>query len=89
MSSGRKIYMGSLGLFSSSLPPFIAWRSIVCRRLSGKVVVQELSVLRPEYLLLFKAKAFLDLSARKANGEHVDSRDIKKHKNDILRIAME
>ena len=57
--------------------------------LSGKVVVQELSVLRPEYLLLFKAKAFLDLSARKANGEHVDSRDIKKHKNDILRIAME
>ena len=57
--------------------------------LSGKVVVQELSVLRPESLLLFKAKAFLDLSARKANGEHVDSRDIKKHKNDILRIAME
>ena len=57
--------------------------------LSGKVVVQELSVFRPEYLLLFKAKAFLDLSARKANGEHVDSRDIKKHKNDILRIAME
>ena len=57
--------------------------------LSGKVGVQELSVLRPEYLLLFKAKAFLDLSARKANGEHVDSRDIKKHKNDILRIAME
>lgn len=57
--------------------------------LSGKVVVQELSVLRPEYLLLFKAKAFLDLSARKANGEHVDSRDIKKHKNDILRIAIE
>ena len=57
--------------------------------LSGKVVVQELSVLRPEYLLLFKAKAFLDLSARKANGEHVDLRDIKKHKNDILRIAIE
>lgn len=57
--------------------------------LSGKVVVHELSVLRPEYLLLFKAKAFLDLSERKSKGEHVDSRDIKKHKNDILRIAME
>lgn len=51
--------------------------------------MHELSVLRPECLLLFKAKAFLDLSARKAEGEHVDSRDIKKHKNDILRIAME
>lgn len=57
--------------------------------LAGKLVVHELSVLRPEYLLLFKAKAFLDLSERKAKGEHVDSRDIKKHKNDILRIAME
>lgn len=45
--------------------------------LSGKVVVHELSVLRPEYLILFKAKAFLDLSTRKEKGEHVDSRDIK------------
>lgn len=57
--------------------------------LSGKIVVQELPVLRPEYLLLFKAKAYLDLKKRKENGEHVDSRDIKKHKNDILRIATE
>ncbi len=57
--------------------------------LSGKVVVHELSVLRPEYLLLFKAKAFWDLSERKSKGEHVDFRDIKKHKNDILRITME
>lgn len=57
--------------------------------LSGKVVVQELSVLRPEYLLLFKAKAYLDLKERKENGGYVDSRDIKKHKNDILRIATE
>lgn len=57
--------------------------------LTGKVIIQELSVLRPEYLLLFKAKAYRDLKQRKANGEHVDSRDIKKHKNDILRIATE
>ena len=57
--------------------------------LSGKVVVRDLSVLRPEYLILFKAKAFLDLCARKESGEHVDSRDIKKHKNDIFRIAVE
>lgn len=57
--------------------------------LAGKVVVQELSVLRPEYLILFKAKAYLDLSDRKKHGENVDSRDIRKHKNDILRIAVE
>lgn len=57
--------------------------------LEGKVVVRDLSVLRPEYLILFKAKAYLDLSARKEQGENVDSRDIKKHKNDILRITTE
>lgn len=57
--------------------------------LAGRGVIQELCVLRPEYLILFKAKAYLDLSERKENGENVDSRDIKKHKNDILRILAE
>lgn len=57
--------------------------------LAGREVVQELSVLRPEYLILFKAKAYLDLSDRKEKGENIDSRDIRKHKNDILRIAVE
>ena len=57
--------------------------------LKGKVVVQGISVLRPEYLILFKAKAYLDLSAKRMSGANVDSRDIKKHKNDILRILTE
>ena len=57
--------------------------------LDGKIVKNGLSVLRPEYLVLFKAKAYLDLKQRKDNGEPVDSGDIKKHKKDILRIAAE
>lgn len=57
--------------------------------LAGKAIIQNLSILRPEYLILFKAKAYLDLSDRKENGENVDSRDICKHKNDILRITVE
>ena len=57
--------------------------------LDGKVVVNELSVLRPEYLILFKAKAYLDLKQKRENGAVVDSNDIKKHKKDILRIASE
>ncbi len=57
--------------------------------LDGKVVVGGLSVLRPEYLILFKAKAYLDLKQRKDNGESVDSNDIKKHKKDVLKIAVE
>lgn len=46
-----------------------------------------MSVLRPEYLILFKAKAYLDLFNRRNNGEKVDSSNISKHKNDVLRIV--
>lgn len=57
--------------------------------LDGKVVRNGLSVLRPESIILFKAKAYLDLMERKKAGGTVDSSDIKKHKKDILRIASE
>lgn len=55
----------------------------------GKVIVDDLSVLRPEYLVLFKAKAFLDMKRKKEKGENIDSNDIKKHKRDVFRISVE
>ena len=39
------------------------------------------------YLIPFKAKAWMDLTNRKAAGEHVDSKNIKKHKNDVFRLT--
>ena len=33
--------------------------------LEGKIIADRLSVARPEYLILFKAKAYLDLKQRK------------------------
>lgn len=57
--------------------------------LDGRIITDGLSVLRPEYLILFKAKAYIDLKNRKENGETVDSSNIKKHKKDVLRIAVE
>jgi hypothetical protein len=41
------------------------------------------------WLILFKAKAWLDLNHKMEQGEHVDSRDIKKHRNDIIRLCAE
>lgn len=32
-------------------------------------------------------KAWSDLTQRKANGDKVDSKNIKKHKNDVLKIS--
>ena len=40
-----------------------------------------------EYLIPFKAKAWMDLTDRKASGEHVASKNIKKHKNDVFRLT--
>jgi len=57
--------------------------------LSGREVIEGLSILRPSWLIPFKAKAWLDLSQRAASGIHVDSRDLKKHRNDIIRMAAE
>ena len=39
------------------------------------------------YLIPFKARAWMDLTDRKATGVHVDSKNIRKHKNDIFRLV--
>ena len=53
----------------------------------GQIVLDGVPVLRESCLIPFKAKAWLDLTARKANGEAVDSKNIKKHKNDVFRLG--
>lgn len=40
----------------------------------------------PESLICLKAKAFLDMTRRKAEGEDEDQDDIEKHKKDVFRI---
>ena len=57
--------------------------------LQGREVIDGISVLPHSMLIPFKAKAWLDLSERDRRGEHVDSRDLKKHRNDIIRMASE
>lgn len=54
--------------------------------LRGRRVVAGTSVLGAEYLIPFKMYAWLDLSRKKAAGEHVNGRDLKKHKNDVFRL---
>ncbi len=38
------------------------------------------------HLAPLKARSWLDLTRRQSNGERIDSKAIKKHKNDILRL---
>lgn len=53
----------------------------------GRVQINGVTVLDAPYLIPFKVKAWLDLSARKVAGEQVDSKNIRKHKNDVFRLT--
>lgn len=54
---------------------------------TGRVQVDGVTVLEPEYLIPFKAKAWIDLSERREKGEHVDGRNVRKHRNDVFRLT--
>lgn len=54
----------------------------------GKIVLNDIPVLDAAHLIPFKAKAWLDLTERNRNGEHVDSKNIRKHKNDVFRLSI-
>lgn len=54
---------------------------------NGQVILDGIPVLKEVCLIPFKAKAWLDLTERKEKGESVDSKNIKKHKNDVFRLS--
>jgi hypothetical protein len=51
------------------------------------VVLDGLPVATASVLVPLKARAWLDLTERRARGERVDQRDIDKHRNDVFRLA--
>ncbi len=55
--------------------------------LSGRDIVENLPLVRPDILIPLKAKAWLDLNERRSKGESVKGDDIKKHRNDVFRLA--
>ena len=50
-------------------------------------IVDDISLVDERILIPFKARAFLDLSGRKASGEEVDARHIRKHLGDVFRLV--
>ncbi len=53
---------------------------------AGKQIVDGVQIAGAEHLIPLKARAWIDLSERKEDGDQVDSRAIKKHKNDVFRL---
>lgn len=54
--------------------------------IKGKRNVDGYSIIEIEVVILFKIKAWLDMKTRKEAGESIDSKNIRKHKNDVFRL---
>lgn len=54
--------------------------------MSGRRVVNDIGILDAGFIIPFKMYAWLDLKRRKTSGEHVNDKDIRKHKNDVFRL---
>jgi hypothetical protein len=54
--------------------------------IQGKRERDGLTVIGADRLIPLKARAWLDLNNRKQQGEVIDSRNIRKHRNDVFRL---
>lgn len=52
------------------------------------LVVNDVHIAAPQALICLKAKAYLNLKQSRMEGNHVNSTDITKHKNDVIRLAV-
>jgi hypothetical protein len=53
---------------------------------AGKQIVDGVQIAGAEHLIPLKARAWIDLTERKDAGDQIDSKAIKKHKNDVFRL---
>jgi len=54
--------------------------------LQGKQKLNGYSLIDLETVILFKIRAWLDMQERREAGESIDSRNIRKHRNDVFRL---
>lgn len=54
--------------------------------LEGRTTADGISILDAEHIISLKMKAWLDLTDKKAQGIHVNARDLRKHRLDVFRL---
>lgn len=55
--------------------------------LKGSRKIDDITILDKEFLILFKIRAWVDLTNKKLHGEKVWTKDIIKHKQDVFRLS--
>ena len=53
---------------------------------AGRQEIEGVTTVGAAQLIALKARAWIDLTEREARGEKIDSKTIKKHKNDVFRL---
>jgi hypothetical protein len=53
---------------------------------AGRQEIDGVTTVGAAQLIALKARAWIDLTEREAHGEKIDSKTIKKHKNDVFRL---
>lgn len=51
------------------------------------LIIDGVSVLKPQALIVLKMRAHVDLNRRHAQGLHVNQRDLRKHRRDVAELA--
>ena len=70
----------------SSLSAILLNESYYTFLLDGRTMSGGISVLDGPHLVPMKMKAWLDLTEKKEKGEHVNDRDLRKHRQDVFRL---
>ena len=90
-------YDGNVGLLENYVHPYLGDKKLRSIRtktvddyyhflLDGRTVTDGISILDAEHIIPLKMRAWLDLKSKKAEGIHVNARDIKKHRLDVFRL---
>ncbi len=72
----------------SSLSAILLNDSYYLFTIDHSIQEDDLNRANTEALICLKAKAFLDMKARKDKGEKVDEKHIRKHKADVFRLVL-
>lgn len=54
--------------------------------LSGREMMMGVPILKTEFIIVFKCKAYIDMVSKKETGEQISSKEIRKHRNDVFRL---
>lgn len=71
----------------SSLSAILLDDSYYHYTIEHSIVVENVHIANIESLIVLKCRAYLEMNRFKASGEHVDSKHIRKHRNDVFRLV--